>query len=346
MKVLILGVNGFIGNALTHRILTTTGWEVFGLDMACDKLERSLGDPRFHFLEGDITINKEWIEYNIKKCDVILPLVAIATPVTYVKDPLRVFELDFEENLKIIRLCHKYNKRVIFPSTSEVYGMSPDTEFDEENSPLMLGPIAKERWIYSCAKQMLDRVIYAYGNHQGLRFTLFRPFNWIGPKLDSIHTAKEGSSRVLTQFLYDILAGEPIQLVDGGNQRRSFTYIEDGIDCLMKIIANENGCADGQIFNIGNPANDLSVKELAHKLRDMVAEFPLYREKAEKCVIEEISSDTFYGKGYQDMLTRVPSVRRAKECLGWEPVTSADDALRKTLEFYLVDEREKLSEFM
>jgi nucleoside-diphosphate-sugar epimerase len=346
MKVLILGVNGFIGNALTHRILTTTEWEVFGLDMACDKLERSLGEPRFHFLEGDITINKEWIEYNIKKCDVILPLVAIATPVTYVKDPLRVFELDFEENLKIIRLCHKYNKRVIFPSTSEVYGMSPDTEFDEENSPLMLGPIAKERWIYSCAKQMLDRVIYAYGNHEGLKFTLFRPFNWIGPKLDSIHTAKEGSSRVLTQFLYDILAGEPIQLVDGGNQRRSFTYIEDGIDCLMKIIANVNGCADGQIFNIGNPANDLSVKELAHKLRDMVAEFPLYREKAEKCVIEEISSDTFYGKGYQDMLTRVPSVLRAKECLGWEPVTTVDEALRKTLEFYLVDEREKLSEFL
>jgi len=346
MKVLILGVNGFIGNALTHRILTTTDWEVFGLDMAFDKLERSLGDPRFHFLEGDITINKEWIEYNIKKCDVVLPLVAIATPVTYVKDPLRVFELDFEENLKIIRLCHKYNKRVIFPSTSEVYGMSPDSEFDEENSPLMLGPINKERWIYSCAKQMLDRVIYAYGNHEGLKFTLFRPFNWIGPKLDSIHTAKEGSSRVLTQFLYDILAGEPIQLVDGGNQRRSFTYIEDGIDCLMKIIANENGCADGQIFNIGNPANDLSVKELAHKLRDMVAEFPLYREKAEKCVIEEISSDTFYGKGYQDMLTRVPSVRRAKECLGWEPVTTVDEALRKTLEFYLVDEREKLSEFL
>lgn len=346
MKILILGVNGFIGNALTHRILTTTDWEVFGLDMACDKLERSLGDSRFHFLEGDITINKEWIEYNIKKCDVILPLVAIATPVTYVKDPLRVFELDFEENLKIIRLCHKYNKRVIFPSTSEVYGMSPDPQFDEENSPLMLGPIAKERWIYSCAKQMLDRVIYAYGNHEGLKFTLFRPFNWIGPKLDSIHTAKEGSSRVLTQFLYNILAEEPILLVDGGNQRRSFTYIEDGIDCLMKIIANENDCADGKIFNIGNPANDLSVRELAEKLRSMVAEFPLYKDKAAKCRIVETSSEIFYGKGYQDMLTRVPSVARARECLGWEPVTTVDDALRKTLEFYLVDEREKLSEFL
>ena len=346
MKVLILGVNGFIGNALTHRILTTTDWEVYGLDMACDKLERSLGDPRFHFLEGDITINKEWIEYNIKKCDVVLPLVAIATPVTYVKDPLRVFELDFEENLKIIRQCVKYKKRVVFPSTSEVYGTSPDREFDEETSPLMLGPINKERWIYSCAKQMLDRVIYAYGEHEGLRYTLFRPFNWIGPKLDSISTAKEGSSRVLTQFLYNILAGEPIQLVDGGAQRRSFTFVEDGIDCLMKIIADENGCANGRIFNIGNPRNDLSVRELAEKLIALVKEYPAYREKADNCQIIEVSSGDYYGKGYQDMLTRVPSVNNAKRCLGWEPVTSIDEALRKTLEFYLVEEREKIEHLL
>jgi nucleoside-diphosphate-sugar epimerase len=346
MKVLILGVNGFIGNALTKRILDTTQWEVYGLDMSCDKLEHSIGHPRFNFLEGDITINKEWIEYNIKKCDVVLPLVAIATPVTYVKDPLRVFELDFEENLKIIRLCAKYKKRVIFPSTSEVYGMSPDSEFDEENSPLMLGPINKERWIYSCAKQMLDRVIYAYGEHEGLQYTLFRPFNWIGPKLDSISTAKEGSSRVLTQFLYNILAGEQISLVDGGNQRRSFTFVEDGIDCLMKIIENRDGCADSGIFNIGNPVNDLSVKELAEKLRDMVKEYPGYADKAANCVIAETTSDSFYGKGYQDMLTRVPSVKNAKAKLGWEPKTSIDDALKKTLDFYLIEDREKIEHLL
>lgn len=346
MKVLILGVNGFIGNALTKRILDTTSWEVYGLDMSNDKLEHSIGHPRFNFLEGDITINKEWIEYNIKKCDVVLPLVAIATPVTYVKDPLRVFELDFEENLKIIRQCVKYKKRVIFPSTSEVYGMSPDKEFDEENSPLMLGPINKERWIYSCAKQMLDRVIYAYGEHEGLRYSLFRPFNWIGPKLDSISTAKEGSSRVLTQFLYNILAGEPISLVDGGNQRRSFTFIEDGIDCLMRIIENKDGCADSGIFNIGNPGNDLSVKELAHKLRDMVAAYPGYEEKAKNCQIVETTSDRFYGKGYQDMLNRVPSVQNAKKKLGWEPTTQIDDALRKTLDFYLIEQREKIEHLL
>lgn len=346
MKVLILGVNGFIGNALTRRILDTTDWEVYGLDMSDNKLEHSIGHPRFHFLEGDITINKEWIEYNIKKCDVVLPLVAIATPVTYVKDPLRVFELDFEENLKIIRQCVKYKKRVIFPSTSEVYGMSPDREFDEESSPLMLGPINKERWIYSCAKQMLDRVIYAYGAHEGFQYTLFRPFNWVGPKLDSISTAKEGSSRVLTQFLYNILAGEPIQLVDGGNQRRSFTFIEDGIDCLMRIIANENGCANAGIFNIGNPGNDLSVRELAEKLISLVKEYPAYREKAENCRIVDITSGEFYGKGYQDMLNRVPSVENAKKCLGWAPKTGIDEALRKTLDFYLIEDKEKIEHLL
>ncbi len=342
MKILILGVNGFIGNALTRRILTTTDWEVYGLDMSSDKLEHSIGNPRFHFLEGDITINKEWIAYNIKKCDVVLPLVAIATPASYVREPLRVFELDFEENLTIIRQCVKYGRRVVFPSTSEVYGMCPEAEFDEESSPLVLGPIHKERWIYSCAKQMLDRVIYAYGRHEGLSYTLFRPFNWIGPLLDSIDTAKEGSSRVLTQFLYNIIMGEPINLVDGGAQRRSFTYLEDGIDCLMKIIENRNGCAEGGIFNIGNPANDLSVKELAFLLKDLVKRYPDYRERAESCRILEVTSEDFYGSGYQDILTRVPSIRKAEERLGWKPVTDINEALTKTLDFYLVDEGEKI----
>src|SRR5512147_1211494 len=240
MKVLILGVNGFIGNALTRRILDTTDWEVHGLDMSTDKLGHSIGNPRFHLLEGDITINKEWIEYNVKKCDVVLPLVAIATPATYVRDPLRVFELDFEANLPIVRQCVRHRKRIIFPSTSEVYGMCHDEEFDSEASELVLGPINKPRWIYSCAKQLMDRVIHAYGMQEGLDYTLFRPFNWIGAGLDSINTAKEGSSRVITQFLGHLVRGEPIKLVDGGRQKRAFTYIDDGISALMKIIENKD----------------------------------------------------------------------------------------------------------
>jgi len=171
MKVLIFGVNGFIGHHLTKRILNTTDWSVYGMDLGFDRLGKSLDNPRFHFLEGDISINKEWIEYHIKKCDVIIPLVAIATPKQYVEDPIGVFNLDFEMNLNVVKHCVKYHKRIVFPSTSEVYGASAEPEFKEDETFLVLGPIQKERWIYSCCKQLLDRVIYAQ-RHQGGSLTL------------------------------------------------------------------------------------------------------------------------------------------------------------------------------
>ena len=259
-KVLVLGINGFIGHHLSKRILEATNWEIYGMDMSSDRLDYLLQHPRFNFFEGDITINKEWIEYHVRKCDVVLPLVAIATPATYVKEPLKVFELDFEANLPIIRHAVKYKKRVIFPSTSEVYGMSSDEEFDPENTNLVLGPINKPRWIYSCAKQMMDRVIHAYGQEQNLQYTLFRPFNWIGSGLDSFNSSKEGSSRVITQFFGNIARGENIKLVDGGCQRRSFTDVSDGVEALIKIIDNKNKIADRKIYNIGNPFNDLSIR--------------------------------------------------------------------------------------
>ena len=251
-KILILGVNGFIGHHLSQRILADTDWDVYGMDMASDRVDPLMTHRRFHFFEGDITINREWIEYHIRKCDVILPLVAIATPATYVREPLRVFELDFEANLPIVRACVKHRKRLLFPSTSEVYGMCADDQFDPEASNLVYGPINKPRWIYACSKQLMDRIIHAYGMSEGLDYTLFRPFNWIGPGLDSIHTAKEGSSRVITQFLGHIVRGEPIRLVDGGSQKRAFTYVDDGIDALMRIIENPEGRASSRIYNIGN----------------------------------------------------------------------------------------------
>jgi len=337
VKILILGVNGFIGNSLALQILKDKDWEIYGMDIRNDKLEACLGDKRFHFVEGDISINKEWIEYHVKKCDVIIPLVAIATPATYVREPLRVFELDFEENLSIVRLCVRYKKRLVFPSTSEVYGMCPDREFKEDESPLVLGPIRKQRWIYSASKQLLDRVIWAYGFQEGLQFTLFRPFNWIGPKLDELTAdpEKEGSSRVVTQFISSLFLAEPIRLVDGGMQKRCFTYIDDGIACLMKIIENKDGRLNGEIFNIGNPNNEATIKDLAHKLRDMFINHPSTRHYTKHSEIIEVFSKDFYGEGYQDIDRRVPSIKKAKEMIGWEPKVDLDTALKKTLEYYL-----------
>lgn len=336
-KVLILGVNGFIGNALTKRLLDDYNFEVYGMDLSCEKLGESINNPRFHFREGDVSIHREWIEYHVRKCDVVLPLVAIATPMAYVKNPLRVFELDFEENLRVIRYCVKYNKRVIFPSTSEVYGMCTDDFFNEETSPLITGPINKPRWIYSCSKQLLDRVIWAYGMQQGLKFSLFRPFNWVGPKLDTLDSARLGSSRVITQFVVNLVDGTPIKLVDGGEQKRCFTDVSDGIEGLFKIIENKNGCADGRIFNLGTPTNEASIKELAEMTIDIFEKHPQRKRfpATSKIVVE--SSDNYYGKGYQDVTHRRPSIENARKYLGWEPKVGMYDAMTGAVNFFLND---------
>ncbi|HVC50131.1 MAG TPA: bifunctional UDP-4-keto-pentose/UDP-xylose synthase, partial [Burkholderiales bacterium] len=265
---------------------------------------------------------------------VVLPLVAIATPATYVRQPLRVFELDFEANLPIVRQCVKYKKRVVFPSTSEVYGMCNDDEFDPYASPLIYGPIDKPRWIYACSKQLMDRVIWGYGMQENLAFTLFRPFNWIGAGLDSIHTPKEGSSRVITQFFGHIVRGEDIKLVDGGTQKRAFTYIDDGIDALMKIIDNPKGIADGKIYNIGNPSNNHSIRELARMMLDLAKEYPEYRNSAQKVNIVEVTSGEYYGKGYQDVQNRVPKITNTSKDLDWKPKVGMQDAIKHIFNAY------------
>jgi len=304
------------------------------MDMQQDRVADLLDHPRFHFFEGDITINKEWIEYHIKKCDVVLPLVAIATPATYVKEPLEVFELDFEANLPIVRQCVRYHKRVVFPSSSEVYGMCRDTDFDPSASELVYGPINMPRWIYACSKQLMDRVIWAYGMEGALGFTLFRPFNWIGAGLDNIHTAKEGSSRVVTQFLGHIVRGEDIQLVDGGTQRRTFTYINDGINALMKIIENKNEIATGQIYNVGNPANNVSVRELAQMMLNLALIYPEYRETAQKVRLRATTAAEYYGNGYQDVQNRMPKINNTCRDLDWKPQVMMEQALKNIFDAY------------
>lgn len=335
LKVLILGVNGFIGSHLAERILTTTDWQLHGFDIQDHNLQACKDYANFHFKQGDIRHENAYLEEQIKQADVMLPLVAIATPATYVKEPLKIFELDFEENLKVLRMAQKHQTRVIFPSTSEVYGMSPDVPFDEHTSNLTYGPIEKERWIYACGKQMLDRVIYAMGKHQGLEYTLFRPFNWFGPRLDDPQKAGRGKSRALSQFIGNIMRGENIELVDGGEQKRAFIYIDDCIDALIKIVANKNNCAAQEIFNIGFPEEEYSIKQLAECVIAEMQHFPEFAKAAQNIQLVSTSSKEYYGNGYQDVCKRVPSISNAQQKLQWSPHVTLKEGVHKTLAFYL-----------
>jgi len=334
MKILILGSDGFIGYHLTSSILQDNRFDdvsIVGVDLYKTRTNMIPADSRFTFYQGDIIKDRDLVDKLINECDVILPFVAIATPKSYVEKPLTVFELDFEENLRIIKLAHKLDKRVIFPSTSEVYGKG-EIPFDEEKTDLVYGPIKYSRWIYACSKQLLDRVIFAMNQKDKFRFTLFRPFNWEGPYLDSLQASESGSSRLITQLIDDAIYKNYVTLVDGGNQKRCFTDVRDGVEALKLILLNEEK-SNGQIFNVGNPLNNLSVKEVATQLVDKLKQRNLTAEIAE---IRVQPSSEFYGEGYEDVSTRVPSIENLRNTLGWNPIYSFEESLETILDTIVI----------
>ena len=322
MRLFVTGINGFIGTHLLDAVLTTTDWQVSGFDIASTNLAPYEGNSQFSFRRGDIFKDNEALEAEVIKSDAVIPLAGIAKPAYYVKKPVWTFELDFEQNLKMVRLCVKHNKRIIFPSTSEVYGMSSGEELKEDESPLTTGPVVKMRWIYSCAKQMMDRMIFAYGYEAGLQFTIFRPFDWIGPRLDTKRDAEERRARSVTQMLYDMIHRRRISLVNGGEQRRSFT-------CNR---------GDNEIFNIGNPDNNYSIKETAEMLVEEAKKFPQFREAAEATELDIIPASVYYGKSYDDMQNRKPSVKKMESRFGWKPKTDMRELLRRTIAWYAEEE--------
>lgn len=338
MRLFVTGINGFIGTHLLERVLEKTDWHVSGFDILQTNLAPFDWAKQFSFRQGDIFKDDEVLENEVQKADVVIPLAGIAKPAYYMKKPVWTFELDFEQNLKMVRMCAKHHKRIIFPSTSEVYGMSGDAELKEDESPLVTGPIVKMRWIYSCSKQMMDRMIMAYSQETDLPFTLFRPFNWVGPRLDTFKDAEERRARSVTQMLYDIIHRRKISLVNGGEQRRSFTWVGDGIEGLMAIIENKTGLASNEIFNIGNPANNYSVRELAELIIEEAKTFPAFREAAQDTKLDIIPASAYYGKSYDDMQNRLPSVKKMENRLGWKPKTDMRELLHRTIAWYAENE--------
>jgi UDP-apiose/xylose synthase len=199
---------------------------------------------------------------------------------------------------------------------------------NETATPLLLGPVHAQRWCYAAAKQLLERAIVAYGFELGLDYTIVRPFNFIGPDMDFIPGIDgEGVPRVLACFMDALLHKKPLRLVDGGNHRRCFTAIDDAIDALVGVLRNPLPCRR-KIFNIGNPANETSIAELATRMIAIYRELFSCAGGGDDYRVETVSALEFYGEGYEDSDRRVPDISAITAALGWRPRIALDDALR------------------
>lgn len=357
-KILIVGVAGFIGSHLLEKIIRERDWVVIGVDMVNpDKIQQLLGAEkkwasRFEFHKMNIVTSGADLKALVARSDVVINLAAICNPSEYIKQPVNTINSNFTDAQDCINYCVELDKHLIHFSTCEVYGRTlasyglPKEDpqnyiLDEETTPMIMGPVSAQRWCYACAKQLVERLIYAHGTENNLKFTIVRPYNWIGPRMDyipGVDGKDDGQPRVLASFMTALMKGEPLVLVNGGEVYRTFCFVEDAVECVCRIVDHPDKSV-GHAFNVGNPNNNIQIKRLAALMIDLYSNLT----GAPKGTTREIDGTEYYGKGYEDSDLRIPSMRLVKEKLGWEPATSLKDAMETTMKVFIEKYGDKLS---
>lgn len=358
MQILLLGGAGFIGSHLAEWLLRRGTHDVVATDINHDKIRHLLDHERFTYFDSDIHNDTELTRQLVEAADVVVNLVAVATPKTYTLNPLHVFELDFLDNLRVAQLCTERNRRLVQFSTCEIYGPTwlslvppelatpefiakADITQSEDTTSMITGPIHETRWMYATSKLLLERVIHAMGMQEGLDYSIIRPFNFIGPRFDFLPSDKgDESPRMFAQFMDALLRGGRISLVDGGAAQRCYTYIDDAIEAIGRVIEDTTGVTSREAFNIGNPGNEASVAEFADIMMD------LYRERhwdgaSRLPEIVSVPGKEFFGPGYADCDRRIPDIAKARRLLGWEPAWDLRSLIAATMESFVTEFRSR-----
>ncbi len=348
MKLLVPGCAGFIGSHFLERMLAREAVEVIGWDGQTDKIEHLLDHPRLTLRRQLLKGPEAFVQFeqDLAACDWVVNLAAICNPSQYNTEPLRTIYANFIDGYRIVELAAQYKKPLIHYSTSEVYGRTlssylPGQPYDNPElyvldaatTPMIMGPIQNQRWTYATAKQLLERLVYAYHKEAGLQFAIVRPFNFFGPRMDYLPGIEgEGKPRVLAMFVGAVLNDDPILLVDGGHAMRTITSIHDAIDALVAIIDRPEHSLN-HFYNIGNPANEVSMRDLALGVRRAFARVS-GDDRYLQHPIREISSTEFYGDGYEDCDRRVVDISAEQERLAWQPHRPLDHVLDETVGYY------------
>lgn len=315
LRVLITGGGGFLGSHLADAFLAR-GDEVYVLDTGSDaKVAHNLANPRFHFVAASI-FERDMLESLVMKCDLIYHLAAVVGVEHYVADPYKVLNVNVNGTQMVLEAAFKFDKKVVFSSTSEVYGRNAAIPF-REDSDRVLGPTSVDRWCYSTSKAVGEHFCLAY-HRMGLRVVIVRYFNVYGPRLDAVDRG-----RVMTIFLGQILRGQPITVIGDGLQTRCFTYVTEAVQATLNAGIFEE--AVGLVFNIGTEV-ETNVMEIAETMRRiMKSDVPIVR----------VHQEQVYGKSYEDVPRRVPDASRMREILKVTPVIGLEEGLSRTIEWFM-----------
>ncbi|HJO39908.1 MAG: GDP-mannose 4,6-dehydratase [Vicinamibacterales bacterium] len=317
MRALITGGAGFIGSHLAEALLDA-GHGVEVIDNlstgSIDNIEHLKGRDQFQYTIDSVT-NEPLLAEQIDRCDVVFHLAAAVGVKLIVEAPVHTIETNVHGTEVVLTLANKKKKLVVVASTSEVYGKSTEIPF-KEDADLRLGATWKHRWAYACSKAIDEFLALAYWKEKKLPVIVVRLFNTVGPR----QTGQYGM--VLPTFVRQALAGQPITVFGDGSQSRSFTYVGDVVDALMRLTAEPK--AVGEVFNIGN-GEEISILALAEQIKAMT------RSPSN---IVKIPYDQAYEAGFEDMPRRVPDITKLQTLTGYEPKVQLPEILTRVIDHF------------
>ncbi len=314
LTVLITGGGGFLGSHLADGFLAR-GDAVIALDTGSQKkIRHLLGNPRFR-LVVDSVMNPDILDALTARAELVYHLAGIVGVEHYVGDPYEVLNVNINGTQNVLRAALKHGRRVVFASTSEVYGRNPAVPW-REDADRVLGPTTIDRWCYSTSKAAGEHFCLAF-RRLGLPITILRYFNVYGPRLDHLDVG-----RVVTIFMGQLLRGEPLTVIGDGSQTRCFTYVDDAVAATMA--AGLIAAAEGQIINVGSCV-ETSIRELAERMIAI---------GGGSSTVRFVEQDAVYGDGYEDVARRVPDVTHMARLLGTRATTSLDEGLARTIEWF------------
>ncbi|MGD9972630.1 MAG: GDP-mannose 4,6-dehydratase [Desulfatirhabdiaceae bacterium] len=328
MKILITGGAGFIGSHLAEACLNR-GDEVYIIDDlstgSMDNIHPFTADDRFSnrlFVTIDTILNHEPMLELIGTCDVVYHLAAAVGVRLILEKPLESIRTNIQGTEKVLELCNKFKKKVLVASTSEVYGKHLHAPLVETDN-IIYGPSSKFRWSYAASKLMDEFTALAYYRTHGLKVMITRLFNTVGPRQTGAY------GMVIPRFVSQALKHESITVYGDGTQTRTFTYVKDVVNALIGLMDQDG--AVGGVFNVGG-IQEISIGDLAKKIIEMTGS----RSK-----IEFIPYEKAFGRDFEDMQRRVPSIEKIKKLTGYEPRTGLDEILEQVIEHIRLSEGKK-----